>query len=90
MIRVLRSANERRVVPNEHSLHRTLRVSARYALLCFSEHHPGDFGPRRVTQAEIRRTFGTGRTVDSIIADRFAAHVPGDGAEAWLALLTRI
>lgn len=74
----------------EQSLHRTLRVSARYVLLCFSEHQPGDFGPRRVTQAEIRATFGTGWRVDSIVADRFAAHLPGDGAEAWLALLTRI
>jgi ubiquinone/menaquinone biosynthesis C-methylase UbiE len=74
----------------EGSLHRTLRVGARYVLLCFSEHQPGDGGPRRVTQAEIRATFGTEWTVDSVVADRFAAHLPGDGAEAWLALLTRI
>ncbi len=72
------------------SLHRILRVSARYVLLCFSEHQAGDYGPRRVTQAEIRATFETGWTVDSIVADRFAAQLPGDGAEAWLALLTRI
>ena len=63
---------------------------ARYVLLCFSEHEPGDLGPRRVTQAEIRATFGTAWTVDSFVADRFAAQLPGDGAEAWLALLTRI
>jgi hypothetical protein len=43
-----------------------------------------------VTQAEIRATFATGWTPDSIVADRFTARVPGDGAHAWLALLTRI
>ena len=74
----------------ERSLHRILRAGARYLLLCFSERQAGDYGPRRVTQAEIRATFETGWTVDSIVADRFAAQLPGDGAEAWLALLTRI
>jgi cyclopropane fatty-acyl-phospholipid synthase-like methyltransferase len=74
----------------ERSLHGTLRPEARYVLLGFSEHQPGEQGPRRVTQAEIRATFMTGWTVDSIVAERFAAKVPGDGAHAWLALLTRI
>lgn len=74
----------------ERSLHRSLRVGARYVLLCFSEHQPGESGPRRVTQAEIRAAFTAGWTVDSIAAERFAAHLPGDGAQAWLALLTRV
>lgn len=73
----------------ERSLHRALRPGARYVLLCFNEHQPGGFGPRRVTQAEIRATFATGWTLDSIVAERFAARVPGDGAHAWLAQLTR-
>ncbi len=73
----------------ERSIKRILRVGGRYVLLCFSENQPGDFGPRRVTQAEIRATFATGWTVDSIVAERFAARLPGGGAEAWLALLTR-
>jgi SAM-dependent methyltransferase len=72
------------------SLHRILGAGARYVLLCFNEHEPGEFGPRRVTRAEIRATFATGWTVDSIVAERFAAHLPGDGARAWLALLTRV
>jgi ubiquinone/menaquinone biosynthesis C-methylase UbiE len=73
----------------ERSLRRVLRVGARYVLLCFSERQLGDMGPRRVTQAEIRATFATGWTVDSIVEERFAAQLPGGGAEAWLALLTR-
>lgn len=74
----------------ERNLHGTLRPGARYVLMCFSEHQSGEQGPRRVTQAEIRATFTAGWTVDSIVAERFAAKVPGDGAHAWLALLTRI
>jgi len=46
--------------------------------------------PHGVTHAEIRTTFAAGWTVDSIVAERFAASLPGDGAHAWLALLTRI
>ena len=60
----------------EKSLQRILRPGARYVLLCFSENQPGDFGPRRVTQAEIRATFASGWTVDSIEAERFAAQAP--------------
>ena len=65
-------------------------MGGRYALLCFNEHQPGGLGPRRVTQADMRATFATGWTVDSIVAERFAAQLPGDGAHAWLALLTRV
>jgi SAM-dependent methyltransferase len=74
----------------ERSLHRALRAGGRYVLLCFNELQPGELGPRRVTQHEIRATFATGWTVDSIVAERFAASLPGGGAHAWLALLTRI
>jgi SAM-dependent methyltransferase len=73
----------------ERSLRGVLRTGGRYALLCFSESQGGDAGPRRVTQAEIRATFADGWTVDSIVAERFAARLPGAGAEAWLALLSR-
>jgi SAM-dependent methyltransferase len=73
----------------ERSLHRVLRAGGRYVMLCFNEHQPNGPGPRRVTQAEIRATFARGWTVDSIDAERFAAHLPGQGANAWLALLTR-
>ena len=72
----------------ERSLHAVLRPGARYYLLCFSELEPGDWGPRRVTQAQIRATFGGGWTVDGIEPTRFAANIKG-GAAAWLASLTR-
>ena len=71
----------------ERSLRSILRPGGHYFLLCFSEDEPGDWGPRRVTQAEIRATFGAGWTIDSIEAARFDADFD-DGAAAWLASLT--
>jgi 2-polyprenyl-3-methyl-5-hydroxy-6-metoxy-1,4-benzoquinol methylase len=73
----------------ERSLHATLRPGARYFLLCFNEHQPGDMGPRRVTEREIRATFARRWTVDSIVEERFAARLADGGASAWLASLTR-
>jgi SAM-dependent methyltransferase len=61
------------------SLHRTLRVGGRYILLCFSERQPGEWGPRRVTQAEIRAMFASGWRVDSIVA----GIVRGPAARRW-------
>jgi len=59
-------------------------------LLCFSELTPGDYGPRRVTQAEIRDAFATGWDVQRIEAERFEV-LPGFPVEphAWLARVVR-
>ena len=76
----------------ERSLHAVLRPGGRYHLLCFSDRQPGEIGPRRVSQAEIRATFEPGWSVDSIVAERFDTIDPARGArhpEAWLASMTR-
>jgi cyclopropane fatty-acyl-phospholipid synthase-like methyltransferase len=59
-------------------------------LLCFSELTPGDYGPRRVTQAEIRDAFATGWAVGRIEAERFDT-LPGFPVRpyAWLARIVR-
>ena len=44
------------VVPRGGSVH----------TLCFSERQPGDWGPRRVTQDELRTAFATGWRIESI------------------------
>jgi SAM-dependent methyltransferase len=59
-------------------------------LLCFSELTPGDVGPRRVTQAELREAFVAGWVVERIEADRF--EVLEDfptRPHAWLAKIVR-
>lgn len=62
---------------------------ARLFLLCFSDHHPPDIGPRRVSQDEIRATFATGWRVDSIEPETLENNKYADGALAWLATITR-
>jgi ubiquinone/menaquinone biosynthesis C-methylase UbiE len=72
------------------SVHRVLRPGGHLFILCFSEHEPGDRGPRRVTQRELRDTFTDGWTVDSIEAAHFEVH-RGEPTEvaAGLASITR-
>lgn len=73
------------------SLASVLRPGGLLHLLCFSELAPGDDGPRRVTQAELRAAFSTGWTVEAIepehfdVTQSFAAEQP----HAWLARIVR-
>ncbi|MGZ3641851.1 MAG: class I SAM-dependent methyltransferase [Candidatus Limnocylindrales bacterium] len=71
------------------SLGTVLGPGARLALLCFSDREPDWGGPRRVTEAELRKAFATGWRVDGISPTDFATRLPGGRAHAWLAELTR-
>lgn len=70
-------------------LHGTLRPGGRYFMLCWTERNEWGYGPRRVTQAEIRETFADGWSVESIDADAFETNEPGWVIHAWLARFTR-
>jgi SAM-dependent methyltransferase len=70
-------------------LRAVLRPGGRYLMLCFSDRQPGAWGPRRVTQAEIRASFDDGWRVDSIEPARFDVTIDPNGAHAWLAAITR-
>jgi len=71
-------------------VHGVLRPGGHPLLLCFSERQPGDWGPRRVTQMELRTTFTEGWRIDSIDAAHFATKVEdAPSVEAWLAVMTR-
>ena len=71
------------------SLSRVVRPGGRYIMMCFSEQQPGDWGPRRVSQVEIRTAFHGGWTIEAIRPARFLASVDDGGAHAWLALVRR-
>ena len=73
------------------SLASVLRKGGHYFLMCFSEREPGTWGPRRVTQAELKGTFGGGWRIAWIHAARFEARIEGGGneAQAWLAKIVR-
>ncbi|HSM38251.1 MAG TPA: class I SAM-dependent methyltransferase [Candidatus Limnocylindrales bacterium] len=73
------------------SLAAALQGSGMLHLLCFSELTPGDYGPRRVTQAELRAAFADGWTVERIDAARFEVNddFPMERPHAWLARISR-
>ncbi len=62
-----------------------------YYLSCFSDSQPGDWGPRRVSQDELRTAFSDGWSVTSIEADTFEVHpgMPTPAVQAWLATIRR-
>jgi SAM-dependent methyltransferase len=66
-----------------------VRPGGRYFLLCFSDRQPGVFGPRRITQDEIRAAFADGWRVDSIEPVMMDSAVQRGAVHAWLAAIAR-
>ncbi len=73
------------------SLAGVLRPGGYCYLMCFSDRQPGTFGPRRVSQDELRASFADGWVVESIAAATFDVSRGFDAAavQAWLASLRR-
>jgi cyclopropane fatty-acyl-phospholipid synthase-like methyltransferase len=77
-------------------LAQVIRPGGQYHVLCFSEKEPGEEGPRRVTQQEIRNAFRDGWEVRAIQESKFEIAIytggpkfsPG-GPHAWLATIVR-
>ncbi len=67
-----------------------LGPGARYLMCCFSDQQSGDWGPRRVSQDEIRIAFGAGWEVRSIEASQFDTNLDPPFAQAWLANIIRV
>jgi len=74
------------------AVHAVLRPDGHLHLMRFSDRQPGDWGPRRVSEGELRAAFGSGWRIDSVTPNRFDIN-PGLGtptAEAWLADIVRL
>lgn len=79
------------------SLAAVLRDGGTCYLMCFSEHQPGTWGPRRVTQDELRAAFSDGWQMVSIDPGTFDINPFRDAAtvqdsptvQAWLATIRR-
>jgi SAM-dependent methyltransferase len=71
------------------SLRAVVPPGGNYHMLCFSDRQPGDWGPRRVTQDEIRASFADGWRVDSIDSARIDITIDPNGALAWRAAISR-
>jgi SAM-dependent methyltransferase len=68
-----------------------LRPGGTCYLTCFSDQEPGDWGPRRFREEELRAAFSDGWTFDFLIAETFDLN-PIHGitqAQAWLAAIKR-
>jgi cyclopropane fatty-acyl-phospholipid synthase-like methyltransferase len=74
------------------SLAAVLRPGGRLYVMCFSDRQPGEFGPRRVSQDELRAAFTDGWAISAIQAGTFEIN-PGlfgtTTAQAWLATIAR-
>ena len=73
------------------SLGAVLRPDGACYLMCFSDRQPGTWGPRRVSEDELRAAFGNGWVVESMTAEAFEIN-PVEGAtqvQAWLATIRR-
>jgi len=71
------------------SLGHALEAGGRYYLLCFSDRQPGEVGPRRISQEEIRAAFAEGWTVDAIDAVTMDVTFGPGGVSAWRAAILR-
>ena len=74
-------------------LHAVLHTGGRLYLMCFSDRQPGDWGPHRLTEDELRAALQEGWRIESIAADRFEINPEMTGtttAEAWLVVAERI
>lgn len=75
------------------NLTRVTKQGGRLHLICFSEHQPGEgeWGPRRITQAEIRAAFAAGWSVEEIqpAIYRITEFHGTTRVKAWRALLRR-
>ncbi len=70
------------------SLAEVVSRGGRCHLLCFSDRQPGDWGPRRVTQDEIRLSFSAGWSIESIEPAVIDLTWDPAGALAWQVAVT--
>jgi len=62
---------------------------ARYYMLCFSDLEPGDWGPRRIRQQEIRDNFTDGWLVEAIEPSIIEITIDPGRVRAWRASIVR-
>jgi SAM-dependent methyltransferase len=76
--------------PFVESVASVLRPAGRYYMLCFSDAEPPGWGPRRVTEAEIRAAFTHGWEIESIQPSELYVTVRPEPAKAWFCSFRRI
>ena len=72
------------------SLRGAVGPGGRYFMLCFSDQQPGDWGPRRITEKELRDCFADGWRIDSLEPTTIEITFDPAVVQAWLASMTRL
>jgi cyclopropane fatty-acyl-phospholipid synthase-like methyltransferase len=60
-----------------------------YFMLCFSDREPAGYGPRRITEREIRETFSDGWSIRYIRPAIFESRTRAQGPLAWLSSISK-
>jgi len=81
------SDEDRRVFVD--NLAAVLSPAGKYFMLCFSEHEPGGYGPRRITHREIQDSFQDGWLINYIRPAVFESHTRAEGSRAWFSSLSK-
>jgi cyclopropane fatty-acyl-phospholipid synthase-like methyltransferase len=71
-----------------HAIRSLLRTGGSYVMLIFSDEEPPGWGPRRVTQDELRTALRDGWRIDSIKRSFMEARIEHARAKAWLTVAT--
>ena len=66
-----------------------LHPAGKYFMLCFSELEPGGYGPRRITEKEIRDIFQDGWSINYIRPATFESRTRAEGSRAWLSSISK-
>jgi SAM-dependent methyltransferase len=72
------------------SLASAIRPGGEYFMLCFSENEPPGWGPRRITQDEIRDAFADGWRVASIEPADINVTLRSEPVRSWFATIARM
>ena len=71
------------------SLTAALRPGGMYYMMCFSDREPGTWGPRRISEAELRTAFADNWSIRSLEAATFEVTIDPGRTHAWLATIER-
>jgi SAM-dependent methyltransferase len=75
--------------PFVESLGRVVRPGGHYVILGFSDEEPPGWGPRRITQAEIREVFARGWEVETIEHTDLHVTIRVEPVRSWFASIRR-
>jgi cyclopropane fatty-acyl-phospholipid synthase-like methyltransferase len=73
-----------------NNLATVLSPGGKYFMLCFSDREPAGYGPRRITEGEIRDSFREGWSINYIRVATFESRTRAQGPHAWLSSISKI